>query len=380
MERMTRRAKPKRERPPEPVRMPPKKPPKSAKRQTQRAVVAEVVEPQVVTAIAVREPVTAVRLPPIGALQDDIMVDWLEAKSDDTRRCYLQWLAKFVEWLREQALTSKLKDGDAIIELLAQGPARANWVFQRWVNAMVGSGIPRTTYAKHYAAVRSFSSALLRSGRAAFVPSAQLPKIERPDALERLQKYAGVPEGYKKLVAALERLAKGKGAKPIDVRDWALVRSLRGMGLRRIEMFRANAEDVDIEQRFTKVIGKGRRRHVRQPMGRNTAAALRLWLKVRERAVGSATGPLWVALVGEVGRRLERGTYNAIITRRCRELGIAITPHDLRRIYSTDAIDRFGHRRAKDLTRHVNVATLEIYDLEAGRDLQKMADEADEDT
>lgn len=329
-------------------------------------------------AIAVIEPEPEPTLPvvykPLDLSDEQTIIEtWLEARSEKTRVCYREWMGNFATWFastghrRPQSTT----DAQAILDLVSLGPARANLLVQRWINEQVKIGLSRATYAKKYAAVRSFTRALCRAGACSFVIEAQLPRHEPPSAMARAKKWARLPEAYARLVAHLAALASREDAKPADVRDWAFVRTARDLGFRRIELQRMDLDDADFEANTVLVLGKGRRAKEEMPMPSSLVPVLKAWIRVR--AELEPTSPaMFVSLRG--GSRLDEKTFNAIVTARVREAGVRLRPHDLRRIFSTRSIQDHGLNDAKALTRHRNVSTLEIYDISQGANLAAMAE------
>lgn len=313
--------------------------------------------------------------------QENIIAAWLEAKSPDTVRCYKQWLASFVGWMRDAGLLvdAEVADGDAILGLLSLGPAKANWILQRWINAQVAEGRPHTTYAKVYAAVRSFCTTLRNAGLADFVPSAQLPKAEPRSAIETKEKYGHVPPSYFAMREGLERMVTKDPGDVFAIRDLAILVTGRELGARRIEIVRFDVGDFDFQSCIYQTLRKGRRKKIRKPLPSSIVPILRGWMRVRSELIGKIAGPLFVSLRAGTGERLKRGSINAIMTRRAEQLGVKLTPHDLRRIFCTRAIQLYGLNRAKGLTDHKNVATLEIYDIAQGDQLAEMAEEVARD-
>jgi integrase/recombinase XerC len=329
------------------------------------------------TALAVRTmEMPAIRAPLVGLSNDEaeVMREWLEAKSEDTVRSYRVWLHSFVQWFTAEGLRrpESKTDGAAVLDLVALGELQANRVVQRWINRQVAVGVPRSTYAVKYAALRSFVRALKRAERSPFVIDVQLPRAEPPSPMERARKFAKVPAAYLKTVAMLERLAKRRDADPMDVRDWAIVRLARDLGFRKIEWWRLDVDDVVFDGDTVKVLGKGRKKKTEVPLPSSLVPVLRRWLKVRADLAADGERALFVSVRG--GRRPARDTFYTIVRLRSRAAGVKLTPHDMRRIHSTRSIQEFGLNRAKALTRHKNVATLEIYDLSQGAELAEMAE------
>ena len=99
-----------------------------------------------------------------------------------------------------------------------------------------------------------------------------------------------------------------------------------------------------------------------------TAKALKAWLAVRSVVVGP-DGPLFVSKQYEKWNRMPRGSMNAMLEHRAKQVGHHLEMHDLRRILCTDAIAELGIYEALKVTRHADVSTLGLYDLGAGVDL-----------
>lgn len=301
---------------------------------------------------------------------------WLRARKETTRRCYLEWLGNFAEWFKGRGLKISMTDtpADAVLDLASLGVAKANAVVQEWVDEQVARGTSRATYAKKYAAVRSFMRALMRAGMVEFVVDIDLPSHEPPSAITLARKYSKTKAAYNNLIAYLEPLATVENAAIEDVRDWAITRTMRDMGLRRTEVHQLDESDLNFEEGTVSILGKGRRKKQDVFLPSSLKGALLTWLQAK-RAVGFDEGPLFCSLRG--GGRLEIKTYNAILTRRMSEAGgLKLRPHDLRRIFATRAIKKFGLNQAKALTRHKHVSTLEIYDISQGEDLENMAEVA----
>lgn len=309
----------------------------------------------------------------------EIMERWLLNKSPDTVRAYAQALRAFAGWFAEHTKTKPLDPAQAVIALCGMGRRRANLVVQRWVDDQIAAGKKRPTYHGRYAALRSFNRALVRADVVEFEIEAELPRPEPPTAVERNAKYRGVPKAY---VAIVEHLSAQVNAPEITdlarvgiLRDLLIFRCGRELGLRRIEIHRLDMADVDLAANVVWITGKGRKRRQGVPIPSALAESLRLWMPVRREYCGGADGPLLPSLK-QLGKRLERNSFNVMLNRRAEAAGVKLTPHDLRRIFCTGAIKRFGVRDALPLTRHRSILTAEIYDISQGENLAAMAEEA----
>jgi integrase/recombinase XerD len=153
------------------------------------------------------------------------------------------------------------------------------------------------------------------------------------------------------------------GGRAGDVRDAALLAVLYGAGLRRAEAVGLDLDDYDrCEAQLAVRRGKGHKARMAYATG-GTAQALDGWLGVR----GDAAGPLFCP-VDKAGRvrlvRLSGQAVRELLVRRAGRAGVAaFSPHDLRRTFISDLLDRGADLAvAQQLAGHTNPATTVRYD------------------
>lgn len=112
-------------------------------------------------------------------------------------------------------------------------------------------------------------------------------------------------------------------------RDTAIVSLLLDTGIRRAECADLTLDDVDLEARCVRVLGKGRRVRV-VPFGSKTARAIDRWLRVRE----SDTESLW--LIGPQGVRL-------MLERRGEQAGVKLHAHLFRHTFAHNHLVNGGN-------------------------------------
>lgn len=154
---------------------------------------------------------------------------------------------------------------------------------------------------------------------------------------------------------------------PAGVRDLAVILCMVGAGLRRGEVAGLEVASYDRDQQTMTVLGKGAEERV-IPLPSEVVGVIEEWLAVR----GSTAGPLFVSCRtrGEL-ERLEpitaQGVYK-ILRHRCERLRRPITPHDLRRTFTTqrleEGLDLFV---LSTITGHRNLRTLQRYDRRGPR-------------
>src|SRR5690606_12884867 len=120
-------------------------------------------------------------------------------------------------------------------------------------------------------------------------------------------------------------------------RDAAILRLLASTGMRRAELVGIDVDDLDLAARDVLIKrGKGGRPRV-VPFGSRTALALRRYLRARDQRHPDTDGALFLRSSG-APRRIDPGTVNAILARRCDEAGVPrIRPHQLRHAWAAAA-------------------------------------------
>lgn len=159
--------------------------------------------------------------------------------------------------------------------------------------------------------------------------------------------------------ALVERVRSGKR---YALRDFAILRLLYDLGLRRGEVASLDLEHWDPRRRRLMVWGK--KREERAPIDdvpKETASALDAWVVVR----GSDPGPMFTSFDRRTyGHRLTGWSIWDMVKRLAKQLGFEAKPHGVRHTAITDTLDQSGGdiRAAQRFSRHERMETLKIYD------------------
>ena len=146
-------------------------------------------------------------------------------------------------------------------------------------------------------------------------------------------------------------------------RDAALLAILIGCGLRRTEASRLDLEHMHRGEKTLCVVGKGNHERVAH-MNSGVTDAVDAWLTHR----GNGPGPLLRSLTGKgkriTDRHLHPETIRLILKRRAEQARIRpCTPHDLRRTFITNLLDRGNDIAvASRMAGHRNISTTTRYD------------------
>ncbi len=176
---------------------------------------------------------------------------------------------------------------------------------------------------------------------------------------------SSIPKGRALAPGEIDALLRACAADktPAGRRDAALLAVLYGAGLRRAELVGLDMGDFDAASGAL-IIRAGKGHKDRVSYAENGAATyLADWLQAR----GAEPGPLFcpVNKGGRIalGRMTTQAVWNAL-AKRAKQAGVArFTPHDLRRSFISDLLDRTGDVSAvQKLAGHANVATTLRYD------------------
>ncbi|MEM6370549.1 MAG: site-specific integrase [Myxococcota bacterium] len=163
----------------------------------------------------------------------------------------------------------------------------------------------------------------------------------------------------------------------LGARDLAIFAVLYGGGLRRAEVARLDYEDFDFERYGLLIRGKGNKER-RIFLPRSIEGALQPWVDFHR---GSSPGPFFVPVSRNGALQRARYIHPDVVynvtQKRLREAGLkAMTPHDLRRTFISDLLDR-----SVDVTTvshhvgHASVQTTARYDRRGDRALEAAAEE-----
>ena len=232
---------------------------------------------------------------------------------------------------------------------------------RRWLNGMMTKGDKASSVARRLASVKGFYKYLLKMGRISRNPIANLrpPRGEKP-----LPVY--VPTNYINEILDEE----------LEPYDWVALRNklivavLYECGLRRSELAGLKDDDVDIEGRKLKVLGKGNKERI-VPFGTGLAEELSKWRQTRDELFGESE-TFFLSLRGKP--MMGEGVY-AIVHKYLKAVpGLARRgAHALRHSFATDMLNNGADLIAiKELMGHSNVSTTVTYTHTSFKQLQKV--------
>lgn len=240
-------------------------------------------------------------------------------------------------------------------------------LLRAWLMALQESGLARATLARRSATIRSFLTWAVRENLIATNPAIRLkspkreqrlPHILQNNQIERIFKPVPVPQGTPEAKApepTREQLA-------LADRDKLILELLYATAIRVGELVSLDINDVDLDRRTLRVIGKGNKERT-VPFGQPAMNAVDDWLR-RARPVLRTDDSGRALLLGRRGKRLDARQARQVVSDALAALGdtAARGPHSLRHSAATHLLDRGADLRAvQEILGHSSLATTQLY-------------------
>ncbi|QGG46525.1 site-specific tyrosine recombinase XerD [Heliorestis convoluta] len=257
--------------------------------------------------------------------------------SDHTVAAYRRDLTDLVSFLENREIQSwTLVDRSALKDYLYD-------IHQR--------GLASSTRARRLAAMKTFFTFMLQETQLEKDPTALLdgPRQSRllPDILN-VEEVAALLESPPRTIVGL--------------RDKAMLETLYASGIRVSELLSLKLDQVQLQQAFMKVMGKGGKERI-VPLGSQAIEAIEAYVtKARSRWVGhSRENHLFV---NQKGKAMSRQGFWKILKSYALKAGITkeISPHTLRHSFATHLLANGADiRSVQEMLGHADISTTQIY-------------------
>lgn len=259
--------------------------------------------------------------------------------SPHTLRAYGRDLRQLVDHLREElGREPRVQDVD---HLLLRG----------FLARLHREGRSRSTTSRKLATLRTFFRYLSREGLVKKNPAAALlsPRLER-----RIPPHTAETE--------IALLLEVPGQAPAAMRARAVLELLYATGLRCSELVGLDVDEVDLQARMLRVLGKGRKERI-VPFGARAKDALEDYLGTRHLPINRYNGPLPLFTNRNGGRLTDRSVRRIVATRvKAVALNRHLSPHTLRHSFATHLLERGADLRAiQELLGHASLSTTQRY-------------------
>ncbi len=221
-----------------------------------------------------------------------------------------------------------------------------------WLYALGGEKLAVASTARKLSALRGFARHLVREGRR---PDDFTALLQGPKRVRRVPATLSAGEVDKLLAAP-------GGGDALALRDRAILELFYSSGLRVSELAGLSLQQLDLDQGYLRVFGKGSKERV-VPVGGKASEALRVYLAAgRPGLVKAKTGS--VLFLSERGGPLSRKTLWYLVQKHAAAAGIArgVKPHQLRHSFASHLLSGGADLRAiQEMLGHANLETTQIY-------------------
>jgi len=263
--------------------------------------------------------------------------------SSHTVRAYESDMTQF---LAHVATAARIKTADLTPAALDRFAIRS---FLATVNA---KGQSRGTAARKLAAIRTFLRYLRREEAISADPGAL---VRTPKREVRMPVHLSEEE-MKRLLEAPD------SDDPLGRRDKAIVELFYASGLRLSELAGLDLDDLNLSRKMTRVLGKGGKERL-VPFNSTAAAALRAYLKDRDKLLGDSRPSHDALFVNYRGGRLTVRSIDRLVRRYAMaSTRPEVSPHALRHSFATHLLQRGADLRAiQELLGHSRLSTTQRY-------------------
>jgi integrase/recombinase XerD len=221
-----------------------------------------------------------------------------------------------------------------------------------WSRALTEQGMATSSLARKLSALRMFARSLVAEDvrEDDFTVLLEGPKLRRklPETLTR--------EEVGRILAA----PGGRDAQAL--RDRAMLELFYSSGLRVSELAGLSLQQVDLENGFVRVFGKGSKERI-VPLGRMATEALQTYLAAgRSHFVKKKTGSAF--FLSARGVAISRKTIWVLVKKYTKTAGVTkvVKPHLLRHSFATHLLGGGADLRAiQEMLGHANISTTQIY-------------------
>lgn len=211
--------------------------------------------------------------------------------------------------------------------------------------------ISNTTYSRNLSALRSFFKYLQKIHKVEDNPFKQ---FKNPKSDKKLPEFLTYDEIDKMLNCLDEE-------DPLQLRNKTIISLLYACGLRLAEVSSLRLEDIDLNERYVRVIGKGNKERL-VPFYEECGSILQRYL-INAR-------PLWLkndiqqVFINQKGRPLSNRYIQIIVEETGIKAGLSkkVHPHMIRHSFATHLLDNGADLRiVQELLGHENLSTTQIY-------------------
>jgi len=231
-------------------------------------------------------------------------------------------------------------------------PAVGRDDIRNFLTGLYRRGLGARSVARHLVSLRNLFRFLVREGRLASDPTAE---VEGPRLEQSLPKYLTAEE-------VDQLLAQPEASTPSGLRDKALLELLYATGMRVSELVSVRAGDFDLGLGIVRCLGKGHKERL-IPVGKFALRAVEAYLREGRAPLAGKRNTPWLFLNRRGGALSRVGFWKILgaYGRRAR-LATPLNPHLVRHSFATHLLERGADLRSIQLMLgHSDISTTQIY-------------------
>jgi integrase/recombinase XerD len=221
-----------------------------------------------------------------------------------------------------------------------------------YLDHLSSTGLSSRSIARHLTTVRSFYGFLLGEGQVDRDPTEHL---RTPKQWQSIPKYLNIQE-INNIIQASDP------ARPLGIRDRAMMEVLYATGLRVSELCKLATADVNLDLGVLRTTGKGNKQRL-VPVGTAALRAVEDYLKNGRPAILKRHVSRYLFITAR-GGCLTRQAFWSLLARYGRKAGIfhGLTPHVLRHSFATHLLEGGADLRSVQIMLgHADISTTQIY-------------------
>ncbi len=221
-----------------------------------------------------------------------------------------------------------------------------------WMVSLSRQGISARAQTRKHSALRGFFRFLLAERHLKADPTALVRTPRLPRKLPHVLSFADVEN---LLTAPPRDTPRGR-------RDFAMIQLMYASGLRVSELVGVRVAEIDLDQSFVSILGKGGKRRL-VPFGESARAAVVEYLE-KVRPTWSSRRTSAALFLTNRGGAMTRQGFWKLLAQYARGVGILkpISPHKLRHSFATHLLERGADLRSvQTMLGHADISTTQIY-------------------
>lgn len=229
-----------------------------------------------------------------------------------------------------------------------------------YINERRDSGVSSSTICRFLSSIKSFTKFLIIEKIIAEDPTENLKTPERWQRLPRATSFSEIKD-----------LLEVKSDHPFFLRDIAMLELMYSSGLRVSELISIKLNNINYEEGFLKVVGKGSKERIVPINERAKVKILRYIKELRSKILKNRQSPY--LFLSNRGLPMTRQRFWQSLKKLAQLNGLKISPHVIRHSFATHLLEGGADLRSvQKMLGHSDISTTQIYTKVSGDRIKKI--------